>query len=380
MRRALFAVALLAGCTAHSTLRVATSGDYPPFSMEAPDGARSGLDVAIATRLATDLGLPLEWVPLSWPELADATVRGDFDVALSGVTMTADRAIIGRYVRPYASTRAIVVIRPADAKRWRTVADLNRSSVHIAVNAGGHLEEVARASFPRAKLTTVANNRLVVALTDRRTDAVVTDSAELAAWPDPAKPIALPPLTVDDKAPLLPVDRAELAARIDEWLVAREADGWLDAERVRALGPSAALDAAGASRQAVAALVRLRLALMPDIAAAKREARLPIQDPEQEKRVLDRARRAVPSAPDRAVAVYTQLIEMAKAAQSHPTPYRSNGPSLNTLRAALGRIDESICRELDRLPPSTTPEWKTALQPTGAPPAAIDGLAAALTS
>jgi len=366
LRRGLLAIALLVGCGTEQTLRVATSGDYPPFTTEAPDGTRSGLDVAIAMRLSTDLGMLLEWVPLSWPELAAATVRGDFDVALSGITMTADRAVIGRYTRPYASTRAVAVIRPADARRWKTVSDLNRPGVQIVVNAGGHLETVARKTFPRAKVTTVPNNRLVVAFTDRAVDAVVTDSAELSAWPDPNTPIALPPLTVDDKAPLLPADHAELAAQIDDWLMAREEDGWLDAERVRALGPSAALDAAGAARQAVAALVRLRLSLMPDVAAAKRADNKPIADPEQEKRVLEKAREAVPSAPDRAVAVYTQLIGMAKAAQNKPTP---SGGATGRRSATLDRSDRSLRSTAVRIRISsrkgTTPcKWRLTRSPS----------------
>jgi len=372
-------IALLAGCAARPALRVATSGDYPPFTSVAPDGVRSGLDVAIATRLAEDLGMTLEWVPLAWPELADAVVRGEFDVALSGVTMRADRAVIARYARPYALTRAVPAIRPTDAQRWRSLADLNRAGVRIAVNAGGHLETVARQRFPKAKIIPIADNRLVDALADKQVDAIITDSAELAAWPaGETPPTALPPLTVDDKAPLLPADRGALAARIDEWLMAREADGWLNAERVRALGPSASLDAAAASRQAVAALIRLRLALMPDVAAAKRAAGQPIEDREQEAKVLARVRQQVPSAPDRAAAVYKQLIEMAKAAQNATPAAAGAGPSLNTLRAALGRIDETLCRELDHLPPGWVAVWRTALQQTGASPAAIDRLAAAL--
>lgn len=369
--------ALLAGC-ATRPLRVATSGDYPPFTSVAA-GARQGLDVAIATRLADDLGLTLEWVPLAWPELAAAVVRGEFDVALSGVTMRADRAIVGRYARPYALTRAVPAIRLGDAARWRSLDDLNRRGVRIAVNAGGHLEAVARQRFPRATIVPVADNRLAEALADPRIAAIVTDTAELAAWSAaPPRPLALPPLTVDDKAPLLPPDRAELAARIDDWLMAREADGWLDAQRVRALGEPAARDPAAAARQAVAAWVRLRLALMPDVAAAKRAAGLPIEDREQEARVLARAREQVPAAPDRAAAVYGELIAMAKAAQ-HRAPARAGpGPSLNTLRAALVRIDESLCGELARLPPGSPADWRAALQQSGAAPASIDRLAAAL--
>ena len=78
--------ALLLGCASRAPLRVATSGDYPPFSAVTADGQRTGLDVAIAERLADDLDLELIWMPLAWPELDAATARGDFDVALSGVT------------------------------------------------------------------------------------------------------------------------------------------------------------------------------------------------------------------------------------------------------------------------------------------------------
>jgi len=377
--RVVVLLSLLAGC-APQTLRVGTSGDYPPFTSDV-DGVRGGLDVAIAQRMAEDFGMELQWVPLVWPELADAVVRGDFDVALSGITMRADRAVIGRYARPYAVTRAVPAIRAVDAKRVRALADLNRRGVRIAVNAGGHLETVARQRFPRATIVPVADNRLADALSDKQITAIITDTAELEAWPaDQAPPTALPPLSVDDKAPLLPPDRVELAARIDEWLMAREDDGWLDTERVRALGGAATMDPAAASRQAVAAWVRLRLALMPDVAAAKRAAGQPIEDKEQEVRVLARVREQVPNAPDRAVAVYTELIAMAKAVQEKAPPRAGAGPSLNTLRAALGRIDESLCRELDQRPRGSVADWRTAMQEVGAPQAAIDRLATALTS
>ncbi|MFN8640271.1 MAG: hypothetical protein U0802_00885 [Candidatus Binatia bacterium] len=170
----------------------------------------------------------------------------------------------------------------------------------------------------------VTGNRIAAALAERGVDGVVTDSAELAVWPGGAGGLrVLARFGIDHKAPLLPADRADLAAHVGAWLMAREADGWLDAERVRALGPGAALDAAGASRQAVAALIGLRLALMPDVAAAKRAAGLPLED-RGRRRACWPGRAQVPSAPDRAALVYAHLIVMAKAAQRAapraPTP------------------------------------------------------------
>src|SRR5690606_23968374 len=111
---------------------------------------------------------------------------------------------------------------------------------------------VARRELTHATIVPVAGNRIAAALASAGVDAVVTDTAELAAWSaGQPPPRIVARFGLDHKAPLLPADRAALAARIDAWLMAREADGWLDAERVRALGPSAALDAASAARQAV---------------------------------------------------------------------------------------------------------------------------------
>ena len=80
----------LVGCSHATPLRVGTSGDYAPFSK---DGA--GFDVDVARLFAAEQGRPLELVPFKWPELAQSLERGDFDVAMSGVTWRPDRDVHG---------------------------------------------------------------------------------------------------------------------------------------------------------------------------------------------------------------------------------------------------------------------------------------------
>jgi len=369
-RLALAALGLLAACArpalerpaAPAALRVATTGDYAPFSSTDAAGQRRGLDVEVAARLATDIGQRLAWVAVTWPTLDAATARDAYDVAMSGITMRADRAIVGRFTRPYATTGAVAIVRAGDAARLAPPSALDRPGMRLAVNAGGHLERLTRLRFPRATILPQAANALVpAALRSGAADAAISDTAEARGWLAPGL-VALAPFSVDYKAYLLPVEQAALATRVDAWLMAREADGWLNAARVRWLGDGASRDAAAAARQAVAGLVRLRLDLMPAVAAAKRAADLPIEDREQEARVLDRVRARVPSAPARAVAVYAVLIETAKTVQ-RTAPAVAAPPSLDALRAALGRIDETLCRELERLPPATIAEWRMALAP-----------------
>jgi cyclohexadienyl dehydratase len=341
-----------------AVLRVATSGDYAPFSI-ASDGKRSGMDVEAAARLASDLDRRVEFVAVPWPELAAASQRGDFDVAMSGVTMRADRALVGRYTRPYAVVGAVAVVRQPYAARFPSVDALDRPGVRIAVNAGGHLEHVARARFPRATIDAVPDNRtLPQRLLDGRADAVISDSAEVRTWQRPNLR-TIGPFTVDHKAYLLPARQEQLALRIDEWLVAREADGWLDGERTQWLGPAASMDSAAAGREAVAALIRLRLDLMPSVAAAKRAAGLPLLDEAQEARVIERVR-GLSSRPAHAEAVYRQLIEMAKAVQ-RAAPAPANPAGLAELRDAIARIDAPLVLELDRAPARDVDVWQPVL-------------------
>lgn len=339
-------------------LRVATSGDYAPFSTEA-NGVPGGMDIEVAERLGHDLGMRVALVHVAWPELAAATRRGDFDIAMGGVTMRADRALVGRYTRPYAAVGAVALIRAADTARFPALDALDGPGVRIAVNAGGHLEGVARARFPHAEISAVPDNRAVLPrLRDGTADAVVTDTAELRAWQGSDLRV-LGPFSLDHKAYLLPADRDVLAAQVDEWIVAREADGWLNGERGRWLG-GASVDPAAAGRESVAALIRLRLDLMPAVAAAKRAAGLPVEDRAQELRVIERVR-GLSANPNRTGAVYDQLIEMAKAVQrGAPVPEGTVG--LSDLRDAIGRIDMTLVRALDAAPAGSAASWQVTLQ------------------
>src|SRR5207244_3313082 len=80
-----------------------------------------------------------------------------------------------------------------------------------------------------------------------------------------------------------------LVAELDAWLRAREADGTLAALRARWLGAerARARSAFASDLDALLALVDLRLAFMPAVAAAKRKTGRPVEDPGQEARAAD---------------------------------------------------------------------------------------------
>jgi cyclohexadienyl dehydratase len=337
---------------AAEVLRVGTSGDYSPFSFHDATDALTGFDIVVARRLAADLGRELAFVPFRWSELVPQLRAGAFDIAMSGVTVRADRAVQVTFSRPYAVTGAVVVRRVRDRNKFRRLPEVDHAGVRIAVNAGGHLEQIARQRFPHARLLLVTDNAsLPDALRHGRTDVVISEALEARTWPR-RQFATLGPFTRDRKAYAVPRQAADLLQQVNDWLAAREADGWLNEQRRQWLGAPAALSERQAALEALVAAMDLRLQLMPFIAAVKRRAGLQIDDPAQEARVLAHVREAAAVAGlnvDAVAAVFQVQIDAAKAVERAP---RSADPvpavSLTDVRAAVASVSDQIIAELGR--------------------------------
>jgi cyclohexadienyl dehydratase len=325
-------------------LRVGTSGDYPPFSLRAADGSYSGFDVEVARGYAAARGRTLELVPFRWPELAARLGAGEFDVAMGGVTVRADRLVIGTMTAAVARADAVLLVRHGDRRR-----DIDRSERRVAVNRGGHLEHVARARLRHATIVPVDDNRTLPALlAGRDVDAVVVDTLEAGTF-DPNAFVIAARLTHDRKAYWVAPGKAALADDLDAWLHEQERAGTLDRLRAVALHDAGA-PALPPELARVVDLIGRRLLLMPMVAAAKRLAGLPIVDPTREAAVLERAgERATTAGLDRdgARALARSEIAAARAVQ-HATAGSGDvhPPSLAALRSAIDAIDVATIRAL----------------------------------
>jgi cyclohexadienyl dehydratase len=289
-RVAVFTVIAAAASGDAGPLRIGTSGDYPPFSTAVGEEVVefNGFDIELARAYASARGLAIEFVQFRWPELTAALTANRFDIAMSGVTIHPERSAIGRFSVAVAETGAVVLGRPKD--RFSELSDFDRQPVTIGVNAGGHLERVARARFPSATLLAIANNAAVrAALMEGKLDAAVTDSLEVEHWRRDGDDLSqIGPFTSDRKAYLVRRDRPDLAVDLDRWLLEREADGTLDALRSKHFRQQKPSRIATPLRALLIAIDE-RLSLMPLVGVAKRRAGLPLENPEREGLVLDAA-------------------------------------------------------------------------------------------
>lgn len=347
-------------------LRVGTSGDYAPFSTHSPDGTPAGFDVEVARAYAADRGRDVVFVPFRWPELSARLAAGDFDVVMSGVTVRPDRLVGGIFTATIARSDAVLAVASSTAPAGSAEAaarSFDRPGRTIAVNRGGHLEQVARARFPRATIVPVDDNTRLASMLEGpgsgAADAIVTDTLELASLqarcPDGngACLRIVARLSRDEKAYWLPTANGALAADLDGWLLAREQSGWLPALRARLLA-AAEPATLGAAQASLIARVRRRLSLMPAVAAAKRLRRLPIEDREREAAVeRDAAARAAAVGLDGKtfVAFVRTEIAAAKAIQTATAKDVAAPHALDDLRQAINRLDARIAFELPALAP-----------------------------
>ncbi|MEO1171447.1 MAG: transporter substrate-binding domain-containing protein [Myxococcota bacterium] len=114
----------VAGCAkssvgaAEPVLRIGTTGDYLPFTdWPAEADEPTGDDVDRARRFAREEGVRIVWVRTHWPTLMADLQAGRFDVAWSGITVTAERQRVAEFSRPYASGGKQAVLRCADRAR-----------------------------------------------------------------------------------------------------------------------------------------------------------------------------------------------------------------------------------------------------------------------
>ena len=359
-------VASLRLASAEATLRVGTSGDYPPFSERTSDGYR-GFDIALAERFARETGAVVSWVPFRWPELLEAMQAGRFDLAMSGVTVRPERSVAGRFSVPVVETGAVLLVR---GEVWRSrgvdpgsaLRSFDNPEWAIGVNAGGHLERVTRARFPAARIRAIPDNDAVrEALVSGAVDAIVSDTLEAPGWMQGSADVRLVgPFTRDLKAYWLRAEEASLASRLDAWLMEAERDGSLAALRREWFGDAAGLRTAS-PLEALLASCRERLALMVPVAETKREAGIPVVDLAREERVLAAGWKAVRVAaaglgasPPPRVDVerfYRAQIDAAVAIQRRvlaalPPEGRVHFDLASQLRPALLRIGERMANLL----------------------------------
>jgi chorismate mutase-like protein len=341
---------------ARGVLRVGSTGDYKPFSYLPAGDEFIGMDVELAGELAQALGVRLQLVPTSWPTLMADLGADKFDLALSGVSVTAERQRQALFSVPYLHDGKTPITRCENTARFQTLAQINRPEVRLIVNPGGTNERFARARAPRAQLTVYPDNVTIFGqIVSGAADLMMTDAIEtrLQQRLHPQLCAVHPEAPFDrvDKAILLPRGDTALKAYVDRWLQQRLDDGAVQKSLERWLAFPWGLEPL---RQAI----DQRLLLARDVARAKWNAKAAIEDLPREEQVIAAAVRqgaALGLQEAWIRSVFRAQIEASKTVQREL--YRrwqaedagrfDDAPDLaNTIRPELDRLTTQLLRAM----------------------------------
>lgn len=159
-------------------LRVGTPGDYRPFAIKTDTGY-AGHDIDVIELMAKEMGVKIEYVPTSWPNLMKDIQAGKFDVAVGGITRNVGRIRYIEMLPGYAPFGKVALVRSAEKSKFMTPDDLNKSTVRVIKNPGGTNEAFVLENLKAAQVSTHDKNAEIPGLiAEGKGDVMITETYE----------------------------------------------------------------------------------------------------------------------------------------------------------------------------------------------------------
>mgnify|MGYP006148145213 CR=1 FL=1 len=159
--------------------------------------AGSGLDIDLATALASDLRVKLRFVDSSFVTLVQDLQAGTCDVAMFGIAMLPQRMEQLQFSTPYLQSD-IYAVTTRTSRIVRQWSDIDQPGVQVGVQAGTFMEPVMRQRLKHAGLVSIhlpqtrerelIAGRVDVFMTDYPYGRALIESTEWAALVAPPKP------------------------------------------------------------------------------------------------------------------------------------------------------------------------------------------------
>jgi Na+/H+-dicarboxylate symporter/ABC-type amino acid transport substrate-binding protein len=215
------------------TIRVGYFDDSLPFVYVNTHGDLVGLDVEMADELGHDLGVAVEFVPVSRAVLDDGLDPSVCDVIMSGAVVTAERALHVALTRSYMDETLAFIVPDAAASRFGEWADV-RAMTPLRVGIPGNSYFVRRVheELPNAEVVSFKSMDAMFQPQNPPLDAMIGTAERGSAYTIlyPAYSVVVPkPRPM--KVPLAYVVAgrdAQLTAILNTWIDLKQKDGTID--------------------------------------------------------------------------------------------------------------------------------------------------------
>ena len=212
------------------SLRVGMS-TFVPWAMRDKQGDLIGFEIDVATKVAEDMGVKIEFVPTAWSGIIPALLAQNFDVIIGGMSITPGRNLTVNFTTPYAHSGQQMVANKALADGF-TLDQFNDSSVTITCRRGATPCNVAQNQFPKADVARFDDDaQAFQEVVNGNAHAMISSAPKPRFWMSryPEK-LFMPTeenLTTGDEAFALRKGDPDAMNFFSNWILVNTSNGWL---------------------------------------------------------------------------------------------------------------------------------------------------------
>ena len=197
-------------------IKIAVFSDKKPFGYVDENGLYKGYDVYFGDRIAQDLGVKPDYVPVEAASRVEVLATGKVDLVLANFTVTPERAEKVDFALPYMKV-ALGVVSP-ESDLITSISQLNGQK--LIVSKGTTAETFFTNNYPEVELVKFdLYSEAYNALLDGRAAGLSTDNTEVLAWAieNPGFAVGIDSLgSLDAIAPAVQKGNSELLNWINE--------------------------------------------------------------------------------------------------------------------------------------------------------------------
>jgi Na+/H+-dicarboxylate symporter/ABC-type amino acid transport substrate-binding protein len=209
-------------------LRVGYHPDNLPFTYFSEIGELIGLDIDMAQLLAREMKVKLEFIPIEFDTMIAQLNAGQFDLIMSGITVTTPRLEKLTFSAPYMKATLAFIVPDhrrnefASSKIVKSISGLKIGIPHVT----DYFFDKLKAYLPQAEIIEVKSVRKFFEANEQQLDALLYDAESGAAWtllfpkfqvvvpvPDVAKTPLAYPVAGGDK---------EFADFLSQWIMLKQ--------------------------------------------------------------------------------------------------------------------------------------------------------------
>jgi arginine/lysine/histidine/glutamine transport system substrate-binding/permease protein len=155
------------------TLNIATEPTFPPFEYEGEDGKLEGFDLDLMSAIAEAGEFEVVYESLPFDGIIPALQSGTVDGAISAITITAERAQVVDFSRPYFRSGLSIAVA-INNTTIETIEDLTDQKIAVQIGTTGADQA---ATIPGAQISTFDSTATALQeLANGNVDAVINDA------------------------------------------------------------------------------------------------------------------------------------------------------------------------------------------------------------